>query len=218
MTTPATKPNPVVFIHGLWIHATGWQPWLDLFETRGYRASAPGWPGDGPTVAATRENARRAQQHRHPADGRALHRTHRNTGGKARRGRAFVRRPDRAEAAGQRRGCGGRRDRPRPHQGRVSAALRAAEVRIPGAGQSGESAPIRLADSQAVPLRLRQRSDRKGIRRSARRMDDPRRGPSPLSGRRCELPPTLVGEGRHPPGRTGTAAADLGNQGPHRAR
>jgi pimeloyl-ACP methyl ester carboxylesterase len=57
VTTPATKPNPVVFVHGLWIHATGWQPWLDLFETRGYRASAPGWPGDGPTVAATRANA-----------------------------------------------------------------------------------------------------------------------------------------------------------------
>jgi pimeloyl-ACP methyl ester carboxylesterase len=50
------KPNPVIFIHGLWIHAAAWRPWLDLFESRGYRASAPGWPGDAPTVAQTREH------------------------------------------------------------------------------------------------------------------------------------------------------------------
>lgn len=52
-----TKTNPVIFIHGLWIHASAWQPWLDLFAERGYAASAPGWPGDGDTVAATRDNA-----------------------------------------------------------------------------------------------------------------------------------------------------------------
>ncbi|MDX1889443.1 alpha/beta hydrolase [Mycolicibacterium sp. 050158] len=52
----STKTNPVVFIHGLWIHSTAWQPWLDLFTERGYRVSAPGWPGDGETVAATRAN------------------------------------------------------------------------------------------------------------------------------------------------------------------
>lgn len=46
----------VVFIHGLWIHATAWRPWQDLFEERGYSTSAPGWPGDLETVAATREN------------------------------------------------------------------------------------------------------------------------------------------------------------------
>lgn len=54
MTT--TKDNPVIFIHGLWIHASAWQPWMDLFAERGYAVSAPGWPGDGDTVAATREH------------------------------------------------------------------------------------------------------------------------------------------------------------------
>lgn len=53
----STKPNPVVFIHGLWIHSSAWQPWLDLFTEHGYAVSAPGWPGDSDTVAATRENA-----------------------------------------------------------------------------------------------------------------------------------------------------------------
>ena len=36
------KANPVIFIHGLWIHASAWQPWLDLFAERGYAVSAPG--------------------------------------------------------------------------------------------------------------------------------------------------------------------------------
>jgi pimeloyl-ACP methyl ester carboxylesterase len=55
LTSPS-KPNPVIFIHGLWIHSAAWQPWLELFSSRGYAASAPGWPGDGPTVADTRAN------------------------------------------------------------------------------------------------------------------------------------------------------------------
>lgn len=55
MTSP-TKPNPVIFIHGLWIHSSAWQAWLELFESCGYTASAPGWPGDAETVAETRAN------------------------------------------------------------------------------------------------------------------------------------------------------------------
>src|SRR6516225_7053833 len=47
---------PVVFIHGLWLHASSWQPWQDLFAAAGYEPSAPGWPGDGDTVEATRAN------------------------------------------------------------------------------------------------------------------------------------------------------------------
>ena len=50
---------PVVFIHGLWIHAVSWQPWQDLFDKEGYRTLAPGWPGDGETVAATRAQPER---------------------------------------------------------------------------------------------------------------------------------------------------------------
>jgi pimeloyl-ACP methyl ester carboxylesterase len=46
----------VVFIHGLWLHASSWQPWVELFNDNGYDASAPGWPGDSDTVAATRTN------------------------------------------------------------------------------------------------------------------------------------------------------------------
>src|SRR4029079_17838511 len=48
---------PVVFIHGLWLHADSWQPWVDLFRERGYDASAPGWPGDAATAADTRASS-----------------------------------------------------------------------------------------------------------------------------------------------------------------
>jgi alpha-beta hydrolase superfamily lysophospholipase len=52
-----TNPTPVLFIHGLWLHATSWQPWMDLFAEHGYAPSAPGWPGDGESVEATRADA-----------------------------------------------------------------------------------------------------------------------------------------------------------------
>ncbi|WP_210414698.1 alpha/beta hydrolase [Microlunatus elymi] len=49
-------PVPVMFVHGLWIHATAWAPWQALFEERGYTTTAPGWPGDGATVQETRDH------------------------------------------------------------------------------------------------------------------------------------------------------------------
>jgi non-heme chloroperoxidase len=52
VTSPT--PVPVVFVHGLWLHATSWDPWVELFAARGYDPVAPGWPGDAPTAEATR--------------------------------------------------------------------------------------------------------------------------------------------------------------------
>jgi pimeloyl-ACP methyl ester carboxylesterase len=47
----ASSPTPVVFIHGLWLHAGSWNDWLTLFREAGYDTSAPGWPGDPESVA-----------------------------------------------------------------------------------------------------------------------------------------------------------------------
>jgi pimeloyl-ACP methyl ester carboxylesterase len=47
---------PVVFIHGLWLHATSWGPWLELFAEHGYEPVAPGWPHEAPTVVEARAN------------------------------------------------------------------------------------------------------------------------------------------------------------------
>jgi pimeloyl-ACP methyl ester carboxylesterase len=46
----------VVFIHGLWLHASSWTPWLELFREAGYEPIAPPWPGEAPTVAQARED------------------------------------------------------------------------------------------------------------------------------------------------------------------
>ncbi len=47
---------PVVFIHGLWLHATSWDRWLELYRTAGYDPIAPGWLGEPATVAEAREH------------------------------------------------------------------------------------------------------------------------------------------------------------------
>ena len=52
-----TQPGrPAIFVHGLWLHASSWGPWLDLFQEAGYAATAPGWPGDPDTVEEARRN------------------------------------------------------------------------------------------------------------------------------------------------------------------
>ncbi|MEU8639880.1 alpha/beta fold hydrolase [Amycolatopsis sp. NPDC048633] len=53
MADPGT---PVVFIHGLWLHATSWHPWIDHFRAAGYAPIAPGWPHEPETVEQAREN------------------------------------------------------------------------------------------------------------------------------------------------------------------
>ena len=45
---------PVVFVHGLWLLASSWEPWRKRFEDGGYTTLAPGWPDDPDTVDAAR--------------------------------------------------------------------------------------------------------------------------------------------------------------------
>ena len=47
----------IVFIHGLWVAHTAWQPWIDYVAEHGHDAIAPAWPGELPTVEETRQNA-----------------------------------------------------------------------------------------------------------------------------------------------------------------
>jgi pimeloyl-ACP methyl ester carboxylesterase len=55
MTETETR-RPVVFIHGLWLHASSWESWAQRFSAAGYAPVAPGWPGDSDTVAESRAN------------------------------------------------------------------------------------------------------------------------------------------------------------------
>ena len=56
MSTDPSSKHPVVFVHGMWLHAQSWQPWIEFFRQNGYAASAVSWPGDAPTTEATRGN------------------------------------------------------------------------------------------------------------------------------------------------------------------
>ncbi|HEX3814429.1 MAG TPA: alpha/beta fold hydrolase [Mycobacteriales bacterium] len=58
-----TAATPVLFIHGLWLHATSWDPWREVFATAGYAASAPGWPGDPASVQEARDNPEAMADH-----------------------------------------------------------------------------------------------------------------------------------------------------------
>ncbi len=51
-----STPTPVVFIHGLWLHASSWAPWLERFQGAGYQPVAPGWPGVPDTAELARAN------------------------------------------------------------------------------------------------------------------------------------------------------------------
>jgi non-heme chloroperoxidase len=45
---------PVMFVHGLWLLASSWDPWRTRFEDEGYTTLAPGWPDDPDTVESAR--------------------------------------------------------------------------------------------------------------------------------------------------------------------
>jgi non-heme chloroperoxidase len=46
----ATRRQPVVFVHGLWLLPSSWDRWATVFEEAGYTALTPGWPDDPDTV------------------------------------------------------------------------------------------------------------------------------------------------------------------------
>jgi pimeloyl-ACP methyl ester carboxylesterase len=52
----AEKTNPVLFIHGLWLHKSCWGPWEATFRQAGYTVESPGWPGEQETVELSRAN------------------------------------------------------------------------------------------------------------------------------------------------------------------
>jgi non-heme chloroperoxidase len=52
----ATRLQPVVFVHGLWLLPSSWDRWAKMFEEAGYTALTPGWPDDPETVAEANAN------------------------------------------------------------------------------------------------------------------------------------------------------------------
>ncbi len=52
----ASGRTPAIFIHGLWLLASSWDPWAAAFEEAGYAAVTPVWPDDPLSVEEARAN------------------------------------------------------------------------------------------------------------------------------------------------------------------
>ena len=129
----ASELTPVVFVHGLWLLSSSWQPWRDFFEDNGLhhpRAGLARRPGD----RRRGTGASRGVREEDGAGGhRPLPRGDRRARPGARRDRPLVRRPHRPEDRRRGRRRGHRLDRQRAVQGRAAAAGVVAEVRVTGA-------------------------------------------------------------------------------------
>ena len=61
--------TPVLFVHGLWLLSSSWQPWRDFFEDNGFTTVALGCPTirrPSPRRASTRRPSRRRWSSRSP--------------------------------------------------------------------------------------------------------------------------------------------------------
>ena len=213
---PST-PTPVVFIHGLWLHASSWQPWVDLFNERGYAAIAPGWPGDADTVEATRANADAVADH--GVDEVAEHYAKLIVDLPAKPilvghsfGGLLVER-----LLGDGHGVAGVAIDAAPIKGVLPlpiSALRVAFVALKNPGNI--DAAVSLTKEQ-FRYGFGNGIDAVRGRRAVRQVDDPVAGAAAVPGRRCELQPARADRRRHL-GRPRSAAAHHGRAGPHRAR
>ena len=162
-----TTAKPVVFIHGLWLHATSWAPWIELFERGRLRVVGARLARGSPTPSRRPGRTRTAS----PTTASTTSSTHYSAiietlpeppilvghsfGGMIAEKLLGL---DKARRRG--------RHRRRPDQGRAAAAAVVAARHPAGLQEPGEQAPRRLADRRAVPLQLRQRRRRGGVRRS----------------------------------------------------
>lgn len=46
-----SAPDTIVLVHGLWLTAASWQPWIERYEARGFKVLAPSYPGLDKTPA-----------------------------------------------------------------------------------------------------------------------------------------------------------------------
>ena len=208
--------TPVVFIHGLWLHADSWGAWVDRFRAAGYEPTAPGWPGDGATVEETRSNPERVAGHGiddvvstyarviDGLDAKPIVIGH-SFGG------LIVQR-----LLGEDRAIAGVAIDAAPIKGIVylpPSALRVASIALRNPANKKRAVAL---NGEAVPLRLRQRRVGGRVRGAVRALDDSVTGQAALRGRVGELRVALAGEGEHRERDARAAAPHRRRQGSHR--
>ena len=202
--------TPVVFVHGLWLHATSWDPWVEFFKEAGYAPVAPGWPGDADTAEETRS-------HPEQVAGKGINDVVEHYAGIIRGlsappivighsfGGLIAQR-----LLGQNLAAAGVAIDAAPIKGVFylpPSALRVASIALAQARQPGAG---RVADREPVPLRLREPADRAGVLRAVRPLDHSLAGQAVVRGRPGQLHPHLAGGRGHPQQGPRPAAAHRG--------
>jgi alpha-beta hydrolase superfamily lysophospholipase len=41
-----SESGTIVFVHGMYMNAASWEPWVERARARGFEAVAPSWPFD----------------------------------------------------------------------------------------------------------------------------------------------------------------------------
>ena len=210
----ASAGTPVVFVHGLWLHADSWGNWVDLFRGSRLRAAGAG-------LARRRGHGRGDPQQPDRVAGFGIDAVVDHYAGspaRSARGRSSSAIPSAASSSS---GCSDRvspppRWRSIRRRSRASCICRRRRCGSPGSRcgtRPTASAPSRLppgssATASATRSPRRSRASCTSAGRSPRR-------PSRCSRRRRQLRPGLTGQGRHRQ-RDPRAAADHGRrQGPH---
>ena len=212
MMSPAG--TPVVFVHGLWLHADSWGAWVDLFREAGYAPTAPGWPGDSSTIEETRNQPERVAGH--GIDDVVEHYARSSASSMPSRSSSAI-----PSAALSSSGCSGMISPLQPwrstlHRSRASSPCHGAASRIGRAAEPGQQEARGRVDRRAVPLRLRQCALRRGVRRALRTLDDPVAGEALVRGRLRQSLATLTGQGQHRQRDARAAARHRRRQGSHR--
>src|SRR5689334_17891504 len=53
---PDSKPDTIMFIHGLWMTPRSWEKWADHYREKGFEILAPAWPSMETEVEALNED------------------------------------------------------------------------------------------------------------------------------------------------------------------
>lgn len=211
---PSTR-TPVVFIHGMWLHASCWDPWLELFAAAGYDPIAPGWPGEPGTVPEAMQHPELVANT--SIDDITAHYTTiidsldaspiligHSLGG------LFA-----EKLLGQGVGVAGVAIDPAQIKGVLPLPLAQLRAALPALGNPANLHKSVSPDGEGIPVRLRQRSLKGRVRRAVRPVGDSLTGEAAVRSRDSQFLPPLAGEGQHRQRNPRAAAAYFRRRGPH---
>ena len=186
MSEAGTGTTPVVFVHGLWLHADSWEPGSTSSAKPATRRSRRAGRATPSTIEETRSASRARRRARHRRRRRALRReSSRGLDAKPIVDRPLLRRPRSSSGcSGEDLAVGGGRDRPRADQRRPRPAAVGAPGRVDRAAEPGQQEARGLADARSSSATASAtRVSAAGVGRALRTLDDPFAGEAAVRGR-----------------------------------